>query len=650
LRWCNISSLFYGGLRRALRLNEEAHVDKARAFLAIVLLSVAVVVALVATPARAAAASDAELTAARLADSSASLDQRIARLGELERSGHRRTSLRLQVRLADRRLIHLTRACSTLQRSVLDTNAPDEATNAAVLDIDARVLRLDREAVRLSRRALRHPRRISVRLERAAQEVRLLDARVRTRPTLISPNGGSVVQGVPTTVQWTMRAAVSTGSFRLALKSTVGGSRQSLIESDVAAIAGTTQYTVPWNVAQAVGPSYRLWVYYCGSNGRVISSDASDGTLDVTATTPDPTPTSTPTSTPTPTYGCTKPVTTSVLRNFAVAPGTHDVTYSYVRFEGYTGPGTPAGAGSTACVRMQTAAPGTSIYNVTFDHCVFATPPAGVTSNGVHIWSYRGSTVYNITFRDCWFEPQSRMGIEINGRGGWWHDVTIDHCTFEPLCGEILSFDMSPDGGDPSPPYGINVGGVVRGVEGLQVTNNDLRGTGVTVGGIAPRYKMGIELGCVYPYGSVGASQFSNNKVGRCASSWLNCDYSPASGMTFANNLFDWSYNPGRIAGSHDGPISGALNGCEFSHSTWVLGTTLNEPYKLVSGGGDGNAFSGEDWTKPSGSIGGGAGMPFTNSTYASCHFHLHDPVIFPDSASGTGCVFDGGHSGGTFK
>lgn len=104
-----------------------------------------------------------------------------------------------------------------------------------------------------------------------------------------------------------------------------------------------------------------------------------------------------------------------------------------------------------------------------------------------------------------------------------------------------------------------------------------------------------------------------------------------------ANNLFDWSYNPGNIAGSHDSATSGFLSRWAFSNNTWVLGTALNELYQLVTGGGAGNVFSGEDWTKPTGSIGGGAGMPFTNSAYTSCHFHLRDPVIFPTSATGTG-------------
>ena len=351
-------------------------------------------------------------------------------------------------------------------------------------------------------------------------------------------------------------------------------------------------------------------------------------------------------------FGCRKPITTSVLTNFVVGPSTHDVTYSYVRFEGYT----VWGAG--ACVTMRTApsTPGTSIYNITFDHCVFAQSPAGVASNAVHIFSYPGSTIYNITFRNCWFEPQSRMGIECNGFGGWWHDITVDHCTFEPSGSQMLSFSMGHDAGS-EPPWGVEVEGVWRGVESLHITNNDLRGTGVTVGGVDPVWEMGVELAAVYPYSpdpSVGRSEFSNNRVGRCASSWLNCDYTPTTGVTFANNLFDFSYNPGGITGSVDAPINGSLNDCVFTGNTWVLGTANNYPWALTSspqsgGFGTNNVFTSEDWIKPGGTM-NLANMPWADSEYYDCHFHLPRSVTFPASATGTGCVFDSGHSGGTFK
>jgi hypothetical protein len=85
----------------------------------------------------------------------------------------------------------------------------------------------------------------------------------------------------------------------------------------------------------------------------------------------------------------------------------------------------------------------------------------------------------------------------------------------------------------------------------------------------------------------------SANKVGRCSSSWLNCDYTAVTDMTFANNLLDWSYNPGNIAGSHDSATSGFLSRWAFSNNTWVLGTALNELYQLVTGGGAGTSSPG---------------------------------------------------------
>jgi hypothetical protein len=288
---------------------------------------------------------------------------------------------------------------------------------------------------------------------------------------------------------------------------------------------------------------------------------------------------------------------------------------------------------------------------------VFATLPAGIEGNGVHMWNLNANDeVYDITFRDCWFEPQPRMQIEMNGRGGWWHDVTIDHCTFEPSGSQMLSFDMSPGDYTPTSPYGVRVGGVVRGVEGLRITNNDLRGTGKVVNGFTPtQWLMGIELGCVYPYAadtSVGRSEFSGNRVGRCASAWLNCDYTATEYMTFADNRFDWTYNPAGVSAHKDPPFgTGArIQNCTFAGNTWVLGKADNQPWSVCGArGGSGNTFIDEDWTKPSGSVSTCA-MPFTDSTYTDCHFHLPKAVTFPASASGTGCVFDSGHSGGRFR
>ena len=280
------------------------------------------------------------------------------------------------------------------------------------------------------------------------------------------------------------------------------------------------------------------------------------------------------------------------------------MTYSHVRFKG-TG-SSPSSSGRAHRLPVQ---PG-NISNITFDHCVFATLPEGVFGNAVHMWntSTTGKTIRNITFKDCWFEPQPRMVIEMNGRGGWWHDVTIDHCTFEAGGGQMLSFDMSPVSGDPVAPWGVKVGGVVRGVEGLHITNNDFRGTGVTVNGFAPRYTMGFEFGCVYPYAkdpSIGRSEFTGNRVARCASAWFQCNRNGARGMTFADNLFDFGYNPGGIARKQLRRLGGtSINDCTFINNTYVLAAPVEDrPWDLLPYGlaGRGNTFSGEDWTKPAG-------------------------------------------------
>jgi hypothetical protein len=354
-------------------------------------------------------------------------------------------------------------------------------------------------------------------------------------------------------------------------------------------------------------------------------------------------------------YGCAKPVTTSTVRNLSIRGGKHDVTYSHVRFEGRTG----SSPSSWTVVRIGVGSSSAgSISNITFDHCVFATLPRGVFGNAVHMWSTSttGKTIRNITFKHCWFEPQPRMVIEMNGRGGWWHDVTIDHCTFEAGGGQMLSFDMSPVSGDPVAPWGVKVDGVVRGVEGLHITNNDFRGTGVTVNGFTPRYTMGFEFGCVYPYAkdpSIGRSEFTGNRVARCASAWFQCNRNGARGMTFADNLFDYGYNPGGIPGSSSAVWAGtSINDCTFVNNTYVLdGSGLEgRPWDLLSDGlaGRGNTFAWEDWTKPAGRM-ASSEFPFTNATYTDCHFHLPVSVTFPASASGTGCVFQSGSSGGQF-
>ncbi len=65
---------------------------------------------------------------------------------------------------------------------------------------------------------------------------------------------------------------------------------------------------MPWTVSQPPGV-YTLAVSYTGPDGRTASSDLSDGTLSITASTPLPAPLPTPTVTPTPTPTVTPTVT-----------------------------------------------------------------------------------------------------------------------------------------------------------------------------------------------------------------------------------------------------------------------------------------------------------------------------------------------------
>lgn len=352
--------------------------------------------------------------------------------------------------------------------------------------------------------------------------------------------------------------------------------------------------------------------------------------------------------TPPPTYGCLKPTTTSTLNNFRITGGAHDLTYSYVKF---TGDVTGVGSHATTGMLISASYPG-DIHDITFDHCVFASDTyAGGQSNAFHA-IFTQNVIYNITFSNCWFEPYSRFGFEWNGRGGWSHDITIDHCTFEGGLGEVLSFDMSPNNATPNSPYGVNVAGVVRGVEGLHITNNLIEGTGTpNVGGFtypltsATSGRMGLEFGCVYPYSAnnaVGRSEFSGNKVGRCYSAWYQTNYSGASYMTFEDNVFDDTYNPHGCTVRASTAFSGvSASHCAFTGNTYVLG---NHSTVFVSGySGTANSYSGEDWTK-SGSI--TASFPFTSSTYEACHFHAgNSATIATGSTRDAACV---GFTGGT--
>jgi hypothetical protein len=134
------------------------------------------------------------------------------------------------------------------------------------------------------------------------------------RPTVTSPNGGTVTAGAVTRVMWKVSSSVSRGYFQVILKDAVTGAATALTAPQgVSAHRGWTSYSAPWTVTQPAG-GYRVWVRYCNSDGQTISEDSSDGLLSVTLAetpAPAPTPTVTPTPSATPTPAPTPTATAS---------------------------------------------------------------------------------------------------------------------------------------------------------------------------------------------------------------------------------------------------------------------------------------------------------------------------------------------------
>ena len=118
-------------------------------------------------------------------------------------------------------------------------------------------------------------------------------------PRVTSPNEGVFAEGSTTAVTWKMSTAVSTGYFRVELTSTTDGITKPVSGSKIPVIRRKMNFSAPWNVSQGAG-SYKVCVYYCSSDDRVLSSDTSDGVVTVAAAPmPEPTPTATPTPSPT---------------------------------------------------------------------------------------------------------------------------------------------------------------------------------------------------------------------------------------------------------------------------------------------------------------------------------------------------------------
>ena len=150
-------------------------------------------------------------------------------------------------------------------------------------------------------------------------------------PTIISPNSGELALGASTTITWGMSAAVSRGDFRVYLKNSATGVSTGLT-GKISARKGVTNYSTPWKVTQAVG-TYTLRVDYSERDGKVSSSDASDGSVSIIGTptptptaTPTPAPTATPTPAPTATPTATPTPAPTATPTPAPTPTTIDVT------------------------------------------------------------------------------------------------------------------------------------------------------------------------------------------------------------------------------------------------------------------------------------------------------------------------------------
>gem|GEM_PF-1815262 len=161
--------------------------------------------------------------------------------------------------------------------------------------------------------------------------LRALASKAGSRLKISTPNSGAFVKSTPTTIAWKTSSAVSSGYFQVSLKSTVDGASTGLTAVSIPANRKTTNYSVPWDVAQAVG-SYKIWVYYYTSGGWSQMSDSSDGAVNITLAavptpippTPAPTPTATPTPTPTPTPTSAPADTFNVRSYGAKGDGTVD--------------------------------------------------------------------------------------------------------------------------------------------------------------------------------------------------------------------------------------------------------------------------------------------------------------------------------------
>jgi len=158
-------------------------VYKPKSLLAILVTSLVLAVVVFTVPARAATvAPDPQARAAKLAETAASVHERIDRLTSHASAAHRGTLMRRRVVRTDWRAIHVTRAVNGLNRLVLSMDAVDGGTYLALRGLNAQVVHLDRDARRLSRTALpKYGRSMCARISALADQLRVLDGSVKDR-------------------------------------------------------------------------------------------------------------------------------------------------------------------------------------------------------------------------------------------------------------------------------------------------------------------------------------------------------------------------------------------------------------------------------------------------------------------------------------
>ena len=192
----------------------------------------------------------------------------------------------------------------------------------------------------------------------------------------------------------------------------------------------------------------------------------------------------------------------TILTDYYVPDGTHDVTYENIDFVGDNG--------TDAALTIRNA------YNLTFINCTFQSSGW----NGVTINSIDGS-VHDVIFQNNTFKTSYRMNFETTERGlnAVYQRINLINNVFEPAGGEAISYDSN-----------INLPANVT------ITGNTIKGAGVTNNSTVP-WGQELEIN--------GPANFTvtNNKFYMSRSDAFNLQRytSEPTGWVINNNIVDWS-------------------------------------------------------------------------------------------------------------